>query len=153
MPSCSRVQKLVMPSFSYQFEKLRLNPILLYTLYSFSTTVGAIRLFFISLISSLSLSLASRFVPATLPAALLGVSGGVVMGTPWALEELVAVKAGTLPAIRVGLLTTPVGTDEDCVAIDDVELERVGDAGRCDPAGAVAGGDGAVNELAEFRCW
>lgn len=56
--------------------------------------------------------------------------------------------------MRVGLLTTPVGTDEDCVAIDDAELERAGDAGRCDPAGAaVAGGDGAVNELAELRCW
>lgn len=92
-------------------------------------------------------------MPATLPAALLGVSGGVVIGMPCAFPELAAVKAGTLPAMRVGLLTTPVGTDEDCVATDDVELERVGDDGRCDPAGAVAGGDGAVNELAELRWW
>jgi hypothetical protein len=76
-----------------------------------------------------------------------------VIGTPWAFAELVAVRAGTLPEMRGGLLTTPVWTVEDCVAIDDVEFDLVGEDGRCEPAGAVAGGDGAVNELAELRCW
>lgn len=66
---------------------------------------------------------------------------------------LAAVRVGTLPEMRCGLVTTPVGTDEDCVATDDVELDLVGDEGRCDAGGAEAGGDGAVKELAELRCW
>lgn len=94
----------------------------------------------------------SRLEPETLPAALLGVSGGLVIGTPTAFEEFVAVRAGTLPAISVGLLTTPVGTEEDCVAIEDVELDLAGDDGRCEVGGADVGGEGAVKELAELRC-
>lgn len=92
-----------------------------------ATKVGAIRLFFGSFVSSFSLSLASLFVPATLPVALLGVSGGVVIGTPVTLPELVAAMPGTLPLMRVGLLTTFEGTVDDCVAIEDVELDRAGE--------------------------
>lgn len=40
------------------------------------------------------------------------------------------------------------GSGVDCVATEEVELERVGDAGL--PV-VDAGGDGAVNEVAEFR--
>lgn len=92
------------------------------------------RRFFGSLISSFSLSLASLFVPARLPlpVALLGVSGGVVKGTPVTLPVFVAAIPGTFPEISVGLLTTPVCTDTcvACVAMDDAELERAGDDGR-----------------------
>ena len=112
------------------------------------------RRFFGSLVSTDSLSLASRFDPATLPATLdpppLGVSGGVVRGTPPTLPELVAAMLGMFPEINVGLLTTPVGTEEDCVAIDDVELDLVGEAGRRSKV-ADGGGEGAANELVEFR--
>ena len=84
--------------------------------------------------SSFSLSLASRFVPATLPAALLGVSGGVVRGTPVTFPELAAAMLGTLPEISVGLLTTFVFGTVDvwvaCVAMDDVEFDQAGEAGR-----------------------
>lgn len=76
---CLLIQKYITPKHS---SELQTTPILTYIYHDFSTGVGAIRLFFGSLISSLSLSLASRFVPATLPAALRGVSGGVVIGTP-----------------------------------------------------------------------
>lgn len=114
--------------------------------------VGAIRLFFGSLESSFSLSLASLLVPATLPVALLGVSGGVVTGTPVTLPELVAVKPGTLPPIRGGLFTTVGGTVDDCVAMDDVELDRAGEWGRCELNElVVGGGEGAANELIEPR--
>lgn len=75
-----------------------------------STRVGAIRLFLGSFTSSFSLSLASLLLPAALPAVLLGVSGGVVIGTPVTLPEFVAVIPGTLPEIKLGLLTTPGGT-------------------------------------------
>lgn len=75
-----------------------------------SMSVGAIRRFLGSLISSLSLSLASLFAPATLPLVLLGVSGGVVIGMPVTLPELAAAIPGTLPEMRGGLLITPVGT-------------------------------------------
>ena len=118
-----------------------------------STSVGAIRLFLGSFTSSFSLSLASRLLPAALPVVLLGVSGGVVIGTPVTLPELVAAIPGTFPEIRVGLLTTPVGTELDwvvIVAIEDVEFDRAGDDGRCE-MNVEAGGDGAVNELAELR--
>lgn len=122
-------------------------------LYGFvSTGVGAIRLFFGSLVSSFSPSLASRLVPAALPAALLGVSGGVVMGTPTTLAELVAAIPGTLPPIRVGLLITAEGTAEDWVATDEVEFDRAGECGLCGATGAEAGGEGAVNELVDPRC-
>lgn len=115
------------------------------------------RRFFGSL-SSFSLSLASLLVPATLPpVALLGVSGGVVIGTPVTLPELAAAMPGTLPEMRVGLLTTPTaGTVEvcvACVAMEDVELDRAGDDGRWEKVVVVAGGDGAVKELDELRCW
>lgn len=35
------------------------------------------------------------------------------MGTPVTLPELVAATVGTVPAMRVGLLTTPIGIEED----------------------------------------
>jgi hypothetical protein len=99
-----------------------------------STRVGAIRLFLGSLASSFSLSLASRLLPATVALALRGVSGGVVNGTPVTLPEFVAAMPGTLPEIRVGLVTTPAaGTVLACVVIvatDDVEFDLAGDDGR-----------------------
>lgn len=76
------------------------------------------------------------------------------MGTPPAFPPPAAVKVGMLPTMRDGLLTTPVdGCSEDCVATDDAEFDRAGDDGRCGTAGTEAGGDGAVNELFELRCW
>lgn len=110
------------------------------------------RRFFGSFTSSFSLSLASLLVPALLLDTLFGVSGGVVSFSPVTLPEFVAAIEGTLPEISVGLLTTPVGTDEACVAIEEVEFDLAGEEGRCDTNGAEAGGEGAVNELAEFRC-
>ena len=105
------------------------------------------------LTSSFSLSLASLLVPAPPDVAFLGVSGGVVMGTPVTFPEFAAAMPGTFPEISGGLLTTPVGTVEDCVAIDDAELERAGDAGLWPPYVVVeAGGEGAVKELDELRC-
>lgn len=80
------------------------------------------------------------------PGTTLGVSGGVVKGTPVTLPELAAVIDGTLPLMRGGLLTTP-----DCVAIDDVEFDLVGEDGRLDGTDDVVGGEGAVKELAELR--
>jgi hypothetical protein len=76
-----------------------------------------------------------------------GVSGGVVIGTPTILPELVAAILGTCPEIRGGLLSTPV-----CDA-EEFELDRAGDAARGLTKDAVTvGGDGAVKELAESRC-
>lgn len=98
-----------------------------------SMSVGAMRLFLGSFGSSFSPSLASLLVPATLPVVLLGVSGGVVMGTPVTLPELAAAIPGTFPEIRGGLLMKPVGTVLDCVvmvAMEDVEFDLVGDDGR-----------------------
>lgn len=109
------------------------------------------RLFLGSLVSSFSLSLASLLAPAALPVVLRGVSGGEVMGTPPALPA--AVRLGMVPPTRGGLLTTPEGTNDDCVATDEAELDLVGDEGRCEAAAADAGGEGAANELAELRCW
>ena len=37
---------------------------------------------------------------------------------------------GTLPEIKAGLLITPVGTEDAWVATDEVEFDRVGEAGR-----------------------
>lgn len=95
--------------------------------YAFSTGVGAMRRFFGCDDSSFSLSLAwlaSRFVPVTLPVALRGVSGGVVMGTPVTLPLFVAAMPGTLPPMRGGLLMTAV---EACVATEDVEFDLAGE--------------------------
>ena len=115
-------------------------------------SVGANRLFFRSVpLSSLSLSLASLLVPDTLVAVLRGVSGGVVIGTPVTLPELAAVMPGTLPAMRVALEI--MGGADDCVATEEVEFDLVGDDGRPWTNEAVGGGEGAVNELAEFRWW
>ena len=69
------------------------------------------------------------------------------------LPECAAAMDGMLPPIRGGLLMTL----KDCVAIDDVEFDRAGDVGRTlvkEPVAVpvpVGGGDGAANELAEFR--
>ena len=52
----------------------------------------------------------------------------------------------------MGLLITPVGADDDCVMIEEVELDRVGEDGRALTKDAAAGGEGAVRELAESRC-
>lgn len=82
-----------------------------------------------------------------------GVSGGVVIGIPVTCPEFAAVMLGTWPAIKGGLLITPVGAAEACVMIDDVELDRVGDVGLWTNVAVVrVGGDGAVRELAESRC-
>lgn len=70
------------------------------------------------------------------------------MGTPVTLADWAAAMPGTLPPIRGGLFIT----FEDCVAIEDVEFDRVGDGGRAPVKEPVAGGDGAANEPAEFRC-
>lgn len=56
---------------------------------------------------------------------------------------------GIVPPSSGGLFMT----FEDCVAMEDVEFDRVGDGGRALTNDPVAGGDGAANELAEFRCW
>lgn len=57
-------------------------------------------------------------------------------GTPVTFPVFVAEILGTLPEIRVGLVTTPVaGTVLACVvivAIEDVEFDLVGDEGRCE---------------------
>lgn len=97
-------------------------------------------------VSSFSPSVASLFAPAAI-LALPGVSGGVVMGTPVTLPELVAVMLGTLPPMRGGLLIT-----EACVATDEVEFDLVGDGGRAFTKDVVGGGEGAVNEAPELRC-
>lgn len=100
--------------------------------------------------SSFSLSLWSLLVPATLPAVLRGVSGGVAIGTPVTLPEFVAVKPGTLPATRVG---GPGGAAVELwVMTDEVELDRVGDDGRWLAKAAAGGGEGAAKELVESRC-
>lgn len=96
--------------------------------------MGSILLFFGSLPSSFSASSASLFtptlavvvVPGSAPGTTLGVSGGVVNGTPVTLPELAAVMDGTLPLMSGGLLTTPEG----CVATDDVEFDLAGEDGR-----------------------
>ena len=112
------------------------------------------RRFLGSLPSSFSLSLASLFVPATLPAALLGVSGGVVNGTPVTLPEFAAAMLGTFPVMSEGLLTTLVfGTVDVWVAIEDAELDLAGEEGRGGAVDVDAGGEGAVKELTELRCW
>jgi hypothetical protein len=118
--------------------------------------VGAILRFFGWLpeeASSFSLSLASRLTPAaTVLPPLLGVSGGVVIGTPVTLPELVAAMLGTAPPMRVGFVITAV---EAWVVTEEVLFERAGDEGRIltKEAEVVGGGEGAANELAEFRCW
>lgn len=77
---------------------------------------------------------------------LRGVSGGVVIGTPVTLPELVAAMPGTVPPMSVGAFSIP----DPCVTTEHVELERAGDDGRC-PAVAKAGGEGAANELEAVR--
>lgn len=116
------------------------------------TNVGATLLFLgCEPESSFSLSLWSLFVPATLPAVLRGVSGGVAIGTPVTLPELVAVRPGTLPATRLGG-PGGGGAVELCVMTDEVEFDRVGDDGRWLAKAAAGGGDGAAKELVESRC-
>jgi thymidine phosphorylase len=110
------------------------------------------RRFFGPLPSSFSISLPSRLLPVLAPAVCLGVSGGVVTGTPVTLAEFVAVIAGTFPEINGGLLTTACGTADAWVAIDDAELDLAGDEGRCIIPDVEAGGEGAVKELVEFLC-
>lgn len=111
------------------------------------------RRFLGSLTSSLSLSLASRLVPAALPVALLGVSGGVLIGTFPTGPVLAAAIPGTLPPISVGLVLTAEGTKDDCVATEEVEFDLAGECGLCGAADVEAGGDGAVMELIDPRCW
>jgi hypothetical protein len=65
------------------------------------------------------------------------------MGTPVTLPELAAAMLGTLPPINVGFVRT---AEEACVAIDEVLLDRAGDAGRMLTNEAVGGGEGAANE-------
>lgn len=114
--------------------------------------VGAILLFFGWPPSSSSLSLTSRFKPEGTAAVFRGVSGGVVMGTPVTLAEFVAVRPGTCPTIKDGLVMIPAC--DGCVTIDEVEFDRAGDDGRwlTKEAEVAAGGEGAVSELPESRC-
>ncbi len=114
------------------------------------TKVGAIRRFFLSwLPSSFSLSLASRFSPLTELVVLLGVCGGVVIGTPEMKPSPTlpaAVTPGIVPATRGGLLIIVPGAGvayDACVAIEEVELDRVGEECRIVEPGT-AGGDGAI---------
>ena len=95
---------------------------------SFRTRVGAILLFFGIAVSSFSDSLVSLFpstLPLTEPGLLItpdiGVCGGVVHGRPLN-DGFVAATLGTLPSVGVGLFTIW----DDCVAIEDAELVRVG---------------------------
>lgn len=73
------------------------------------------------------------------------------MGTPVSLPEFVAVRPGTCPTIKEGLVMTPAW--DGCVTTDDVEFDRAGDDGRwlTNEAKLAAGGDGAVIELPESR--
>lgn len=128
----------------------------MYNHFASDTGVGAIRRFFAGPLEdswSFSLSLASRFAPPPLLTAVFtvpGVSGGVVIGTPVTLPELVAAILGTLPPISGGLFIAEI-----CVAMDDVEFDRAGEDGRAliNGVGAFAGGEGAAKELVELRCW
>lgn len=116
------------------------------------TGVGAILLFLLGCASSFSDSLAapaSLFTPLTELAALLGVCGGVVMFNPAAKLDVAAAMLGILPATRGGLLMiVPVGfwANDDCVAMDDVELDRVGDDGRPVYEVGLGGGEGATDK-------
>lgn len=80
-----------------------------------------------------------------------GVSGGVVIGTPVTFPEFAAVRLGTCPTIKEGLLMTTAGAVDDCVMTEDVELERAGDEGLW-LTNEAAGGEAAAMELAESRC-
>jgi len=74
------------------------------------------------------------------------------MGIPVTLPEFAAAMLGTWPEIKGGLLSTvPTGAMEDCVTIEEAELDLAGDAGR-GVTNAAAGGDGAVSALTESRC-
>lgn len=115
------------------------------------SSVGAILFFFgFEPVSSFSLSLSSLLEPATLPAVLRGVSGGVVIGTPVTLPECVAVSPGTFPARSGGAVAE--GTTDACVMTEEVELDLAGDDGRWLTNEAASDGDGAVNELLDSRC-
>ncbi len=61
---------------------------------------------------------------------------------------------GTLPIVRGGLFITAPGVADPSVMTEEVELDRAGEDGRAltKDAGA-GGGEGAANELAEFRWW
>lgn len=70
-------------------------------------------------------------------------------------DDLAAAMLGRLLDIGVGLLIiVPCAgvAKEDCVATDDVELDRVGDDGRKDVRGA-GGGEGAIIGLEDVRWW
>lgn len=62
-----------------------------------------------------------------------------------------------VPPTSVGLLIIVPGVAyDDCVAIEDVELERVGDEGRIVPVilpDEVGGGEGATDRLEDVRWW
>lgn len=80
---------------------------------------------------------------------LLGVSGGVVMGTPVTLPVLAADMLGTLPPIKVGFVITAV---DACVVTEEVLFDRAGEDGLMLTKDAVAGGEGAAKEPCESRC-
>lgn len=82
-----------------------------------------------------------------MPLLLAGVSGGVCIGMPVTLPELVAAMLGKLPLIKGGLFIADAE-----VATDDVEFDRAGEDGRALTNDAVAGGDGAAKDVAELRC-
>ena len=113
---------------------------------SFWIRVGAILLFFGIAVSSFSDSLVSLF-PSTLPLTepgllttpAMGVCGGVVHGRPLN-DRFVAATLGTALRVGVGLFTTR----DDCVAIEDAELDRVGlggGRGAGEAVGAITGVD------------
>ena len=117
---------------------------------SLPTNVGAIlRFFFSGPPSSFSLSLASRLTPFTELVALRGVCGGVAIGTPDTKPSptFPAVTPGIVPPTRGGLLMiVPVaGVAYDaCVAIEEVEFDRVGEEGRIVGPSGAGGGEGAT---------
>ena len=113
--------------------------------------MGATLLFFGTAGSSFSDSLVSLF-PRTLPLTELGrlliipdigVCGGVVHRRPLK-DGLVAATLGTLPSVGVGLLLI---IWDDCVAIDDVELDLVGLGGGSGPGEGARIGVGCLSKV------
>jgi hypothetical protein len=95
-------------------------------------------------------------MPLTLLVALRGVCGGVVIGGMPGRKPSPepAATPGIVPDTRVGLLIIVPGAGvayDACVAIEEVELERVGEDGRIVGPWGAGGGDGATDILEDVR--